>query len=1164
MEIASVAGLVILLAVRSSNAAQTPRDTLSKIDFNRDIRPLLTENCFKCHGPDDDARKARLRFDVRADALKPAKSGQVAIVPGSPERSELIARITATDLDDRMPPIKSGKKLTPNQIELLRHWIAQGATYATHWAYVKPARPPLPMVKNLRWPRNPIDRFILSRLEREGLKPSVQADRSTLIRRVSLDLTGLPPTIEEVDRFLSDKSSRAYEKVVDRLLASPVFGEHWARLWLDLARYADSAGYADDPPRTIWAYRDYVIKAFNANKPFDRFTREQIAGDLLDGSEEEDLVATAFHRNTMTNNEGGTDDEEFRNAAVVDRVNTTMSVWMATSMGCAQCHTHKYDPISQQEYFRFFAFFNNTEDADRKDEAPVLELYPDSQKLQRTKWQSEISAIQTKLKTPTQESLASQKKWEQNFPLDLDWAPLKPVRTQSRNNAAMSISDDSAVHVMPEQKTESYTVEFPVSAKQIAGLRIEAGASKPSVGQRTNGSFVISRLAATLLPPAGNRTEARFIRIELPGKEKILSLAEVQVFHGNENLALGGEASQSSVSYDGPARLAIDGNTDGDYENAKSTTHTDEKFDDPWWEVDLKSQRPIDHIVIWNRTDGEKHVRLSDFRILALDEKREPVWEKAVKEPPKPSADFVVDGSRSIRFAAVHADQVQPGFNPESILQDKAKKGWAVGSESGKPHYLTLVPEKAMRVAPGSRLQVVVEQMIDRQQIISGWFRVSASEDERMGEYARTPFSILEILPLPLEQRSENQQRTLTEYFLGNIDPHLEPDRKRLTELNKLLADLKPDTVPIMRELIGEKRRKSHLQLRGNFMALGEEVSEAVPAAFHPLARGKAPNRLALADWLVDENNPLTARVLANRLWEQIFGIGIVRTSEDFGSQGDAPTHPELLDWLACELRDGSLPNQELSVTDHAWDLKAFLKLLVTSAAYCQSSRVSPELMERDPDNLLLARGPRFRMTAEVVRDQALAVSGLLSPKLYGPSVRPPQPSLGLTAAFGSSLDWKTSDGEDRYRRALYVEWRRTSPYPSMATFDAPNREVCTLRRPRSNTPLQALVTLNDPVYVEAAQALARRMAKFEGTDVDRAQFGFRLCLARLPHLHELQALVDFYAATCTKYASEPKQAKDLAGLRASTLDEKELSRLAAWTAVANVLLNLDETLMKP
>jgi mono/diheme cytochrome c family protein len=854
-------GSVIWLAVLPlASIEAAPAPAAAKMDFDREVRPILAENCYKCHGPDDGARKARLRFDLRTEALKPAKSGKAAIVPGAPQQSELIARITAADPDDRMPPLKTGKKLSPSQIDSLRRWIAQGAPYDIHWSYREPERPALPTVKNKRWPRGAIDYFVLARIEKEGLQPSPRADRYTLARRVSLDLTGLPPSLAEVDQFVGDRKPDAYERFVDRLLAKTAFGEHWARMWLDLARYADSAGYADDPPRTIWAYRDWVIRAFNENMPFDRFTIEQIAGDLLEQPDDEDFIATAYHRNTMTNNEGGTSDEEFRNAAVVDRVNTTMAVWMATSMGCAQCHNHKYDPLSQQDYFRLFAIFNNTADADLKDESPVLDLYTPTQKQQRAALQAQIAALETRLPTPTADSRASQAQWELAFPRDAEWLANSP-----------------------------------------AGL---------------------------LLP--------------------------------------------------------------------------------------------------------------------------------------------------------------------------------------------------------------------------------TATVDQATSEYANLPARILRLVKKTPAARDQKEQTTLAEYYVNYIDPALKPERQRLAKLKTDLAGIQPNTVPIMRELAGDKRRKTHIQFRGNYQALGDEVTEGLPAVFHPPSTGQ-PSRLTLARWLVDTNNPLTARVIANRFWEQIFGTGIVRTCEDFGTQGDLPTHPELLDWLATELMARN------------WDMKSLLKLLVTSATYCQSSRVTPELQERDPDNLLLARGPRFRAPAEVIRDQALAVSGLLSRKLYGPPVRPPQPSMGLSAAFGSSFDWKTSEGEDRYRRALYTEWRRTSPYPSMTTFDAPNREVCALRRPRSNTPLQALVTLNDPVYVEAAQALARRMDNLPGSALEKARYGFRLCLARPPSKAETGQLVGLFEAARADYDSKPELAKQMVSAPPQApAAEGKCAELAAWTTVANVLLNLDEMLMKP
>ena len=750
------------------------------IDFNRDVRPILSNNCFQCHGPDPKARKGKFRLDTREGAL------ETAIVPGKPEVSSLLKRITSKEADEAMPPPKFGKTLTPRDIDILTRWVKEGANYATHWAYVKPVRPSVPVVPNAKSPiHNEIDSFILARLQKEGLAAQPEADRYTLARRVALDLTGLPPTTDDVAAFIKDTAANAYEKFVDAQFAKSAYGEHWARAWLDLARYADSSGYADDPLRTIWKYRDYVINSFNSNKRFDTFTVEQIAGDLLPNPTQEQLIATAFHRNTMTNNEGGTNDEEFRNVAVVDRVNTTYTVWMGTSMACAQCHTHKYDPLTQKEFFGSFAILNNTADADRGDESPTLPFFTDSQLERKAELDSLI--------------------------LDLeDWLKTKP-------------------------KTE------------------------------------------------------------------------------------------------------------------------------------------------------------------------------------------------------------------------------------------------------------------------------------------------------------------------------VKADRDRLDMYKKQLAELKPTTtVPVMRELSAGQRRKTRLQYRGNFLDLGDEVTEGVPSVLHQLPKDAPKNRLEFARWLVSAENPLTARVAANRFWEHIFGTGIVRTSEEFGTQGELPSHPALLDWLAVELQ-----------TD--WNPKRFLKLLVMSAAYRQSAKVTPELFERDPENRLLARGARVRLTAEMIRDQALFASGLLSLKMLGPSVRPLQPNLGVSAAFGGSIDWATSVGEDKFRRGVYTQWRRSNPYPSLSTFDAPNRDTCVIRRARTNTPLQALVTMNDPVYVEAAQALARRMMEKGGaTPAEKAAFGFRACLVRPPSETELARLVKLYDDAKAKFAKDAGKATVFATNPLGPLPKgADAVEAAAWTVVANVMLNLDEMLMK-
>jgi hypothetical protein len=956
----------------------------AEVDFSRDIQPVLAGRCFKCHGPDENTLEAGLRLDQRAAAVAELDSGERAIVPGDPDASALLQRVSEPDPDLRMPPASEGDPLTRKQIEALRAWIAAGAEYERHWSFVPPQRPTIPDAQSIRdgsrvWSQNPIDRFVVARLEKEGLQPAPEADRATLLRRVSLDLTGLPPTLDEADTFLADTASGAYERLIDRLLASPAYGERWARVWLDLARYADSAGYADDPPRVIWEYRDWVIDALNANMPFDQFTIAQLAGDLLEDPTEEQLIATAFHRNTMTNSEGGTDDEEFRTAAVVDRVNTTLQVWMGLTIGCAQCHTHKYDPISQTDYYRVYAILNQTEDADRRDETPVLSRYTEQQQAERASLNSVLQTLRADLQTAIDRQAA----------------------------AAPSIDPTTAPHT------------------------------------------------------------ARFVRVELPGEQRMLSLAEVQVFAGGENIAIEGKATQSSTGFGGTAPRAIDGNTDGDYFGANSTTHTNVE-NNPWWEVDLKGERAIEKVAIWNRTDSAGiGARLNGARILLLDANRQPRWAHEVTTAPQVDATFDV---------------------PQSI-----------------------------------------DALTDA-------------------------------------------DRTLLAQYRAVSSPEIERLRKQIEQTEMQLAAIKPVTTPILRELPADQRRKTHIQMRGNFLDLGPEVEPGVLSEFHPLntndsegaggrvssaADGPAQHRIdrrALADWLLADDNPLTARVIVNRHWEQFFGIGLVDTSEDFGLQGNLPSHPELLDWLAVEFRDSG------------WDMKHLVRLIVTSATYRQTSSVSAELAALDPDNRLLARGPRFRLPAERIRDQALAVGGLLSRKMHGPSVYPRRPNLGLRAAFGGSTDWEMSKGEDAHRRGLYTFWQRSLPYPSMDTFDAPSREVCTLRRINTNTPLQALVTLNDPVYVEAAQGLARRvLSEAPSDDESRAAYAFRLCLIRAPAASEQAALLQVLQQARTAFEQDPAAAQKLAtdpiGPLPAGIDPIDA---AAWTVVGNVLLNLDETLARP
>jgi hypothetical protein len=816
---------------------------------------------------------------------------------------------------------------------------------------------------------------------KKGLSPSAAADRYVLARRLSLDLTGLPPTIESVDQFVNDPSPDAYEKFVDALLASPAYGERWAAMWLDLARYADSAGYAEDRKRTIWAYRDYVIRAFDSNKPFDQFTIEQIAGDMLPDATDETRIATAFHRNTLTNSEGGTDDEEFRSAAVVDRTNTTMAVWMGTTMACAQCHTHKYDPISQREYFQVYAFLNNTADNDRPDEQPVLGIYDQQQRERQKKMEANLAALNTNL-----------------------------------NQLQSGTPEEMETRIAAEQ------------AKWEDSLRVDLESAK----------------------------SGRFVRVELVDRTGFLSLAEVQVFSADNNVAKGKPASQSSTDFQGPADYAVDGNTSGNFDD-KTVTHTaNEK--NPWWQVDLGENIPIDQISIWNRTGPGLRERLDGYRVSILDDQKKSVW----------SSDF------------------------------------AKAPETEQPIFPSSVPDFVAR-----------------------------------------------IMETPADKRTEEQSKQIRQYFVDNASREQQLKLEIANLENRLKAQKPATTVPVMQELEESKRRETRIQIRGSHVNLGDPVVAATPVAFHPMSE-PTKDRLALASWLVDRNNPLTARVAVNRYWQKLFGTGIVPTSEDFGSQGEQPTHPELLDYLAVEYMDSG------------WDNRALLKRIVMSATYRQSSRVTSEKQEKDPDNRWLSRGPRVRVSAEMVRDQALFCSGLLSQKKYGPPVNPPGPALGLRAAFSGDISWVASTGEDRYRRAIYTEWRRSSPYPSMETFDVSNREVCDLRRISTNTPLQALVTLNDEVFIEASRALARRMMQATNDPQEIAQRGFRWVLIRKPTEQEVQELVRLFDETKAHFVAYPEDAKTFAtDPLHPPQEDSDLIELASWTTVANVLLNLDEVFLK-
>lgn len=1157
---------------RVSAAEDQPGDAnaavpASEVDFARDVRPILSQRCFACHG--SRRQESGLRLNQRESALGGGDSGEKAIVPGEPDQSRLIRLVRGDDPDQIMPPKDEGQPLTPQEIDILVRWVRAGANWPSdadaqesvqdHWAWQPPVDPPLPAVVRTDWPRQKLDYYVLARLERENLRPSPEADRYAIIRRLSLDLIGLPPTWEQVEAFVHDERPDAYEQLVDQLLADPAYGERWARVWLDLARYADSKGYGSDPLRTIWRYRDWVIDAFNRNETYDQFTIDQLAGDLLPNPTMDQLLATAFHRNTMANDEGGTDDEEFRVAAIKDRIETTMQVWMGLTVGCAKCHSHKFDPITQREYYQCYAFFNQTEDADRPDESPRIPTPTRELQSQMDQLRGEIAQLQQELASPPADLASAQASWEEAVRAQANqWTVLHPVQATSAGGATLQVQPDGSILASGDSpETDTYTIQTTTNLESIRAFRLEAlvDDSLPGRGpgrQPEGGNFVLNELSVSVARQETSPTQGRYLRVENTGAQRILSLAEVQIFRADENLALTGKASQSSTDYEGLAALAIDDNTSGDFFGGKSVTHTATE-DNPWWECDLGSALPVERVVIWNRTDGNVQGRLANFRLVLLDDARNPVWETTVAEPPNPSVSVSLSGPLSVALSHPWADYEQEGLGAAKALDGDPQppSGWAIGGQLGRAHQLIVETAKPIGSAEGTTLRFSLAQTFGMRHTL-GRFRISAT-------IADLPLAIVsgrvaELIAIPSAERTPEQASELAIAYVA-IAPSLQPKRDALAQKQAQLQALEQQapTTPILRELAQDQQRTTRIMLKGNFLNPGDQVQPAVPSAFHALRSDLPPNRLALAQWLLAPENPLTARVTVNRFWAQLFGTGLVETEEDFGTQGTLPSHQDLLDHLAIEFVRGG------------WDVKAILKTIVTSATYRQSSSAPAELVHKDPHNRLLARGSRSRLEAEMVRDQALALSGLLSHKVGGPSVYPPQPDGLWRAAFNGERTWPTSTGEDRYRRGLYTYWRRTVPYPSMATFDAPSREICTLRRISTNTPLQALVTLNDPVYVECAQALGRRMVKEGGTtSAERAAFGLRICLSRPATADQIAQVVALYDSELAHFQQDAASAASLATDPLGPLEAgQDAAEMAAWTVVGNVLLNLDGVLTK-
>ncbi len=982
-----------------------------QVGFNRDVRPILARHCFKCHGPDDKSRKAKLRLDRRDDALKTAGSGMSPIVPGRPDESELVSRIFSEEDSERMPPPQAKLPLSDHDQQLLKNWIAEGAKYEMHWAFQRPNRPTMPVVKDVGWTRNEIDAYVLARLEREGLRPSPEADRIALIRRVSLDLVGLPPMPAEVDAFVGDDSPDAYEKLVDRLLASPHYGERWARRWLDLARYADTNGYEKDRPRSIWPYRDWVIRALNADLSFRQFTIDQLAGDLLPGATRDQRIATGFHRNTMLNEEGGIDPLEFRFYAMTDRVATTGTVWLGLTMGCAQCHTHKFDPIPHREYYQFMALLNNAEEPEIAVPSPEI---AGRRRAIEEQIAARISGLPDRFPVGDikagSESERRKANLEARFRQWLDreakeavrWVPLAPFKARS-NLPHLSIEAEGSVFVSGDQsKRDLYKVEF---RDGLAGVRA--------------------------------------IRLETLPDERLPN-------HG-------------------PGRVFYEGSP-GDF-------------------------------------------FLSEVRVLA-DDKPIPIAGVTSSYPKAESASVTIDG------------------DPQS--------GWSINGGQGQAHSAVF----RLGAPLGNPGEVVVELLFERYHAAGlGRFRVSVTTDSRPVVARQTPPEIERLLLMAPEKRTANHVEQLRRYYL-TVAPELASEHAAIKQLEKELPRY-PSTL-VMTERRADNPRPTFIHNRGEFLQPTEHVQPGVPSFLPPLSAGSRGTRLELARWLVSSENPLTGRVTVNRQWAAFFGKGLVRTVEDFGYQGEPPSHPELLDWLAIRL------------VKSGWSIKALHRLIVTSATYRQSSRVTPELLAKDPENRLLARGPRVRLEAEVIRDSALRASGLLSEKIGGPSVFPPQPPGVTTEGAYGSLAWKVSTGGDAYRRGLYTFSKRTTPYAMFTTFDAPSGEVCVARREVSNSPLQALTLLNDPVFEEAAQALGRMMAGCGGSIEDRAHLLFRRCVTRPPDPVELSILVRFYRAQKARL-----ERKELDALRIAGPGEGDAVARAAWTILARGLLNADEAVTK-
>jgi mono/diheme cytochrome c family protein len=992
--------------------AQTPAPVGEEVDFEREIQPIFKKSCVGCHGA--ASQMGSLRLDAKALAMK-------SIKPGKAMESELYRRVANLGDQERMP--MGSEALPPAQVELIKRWIDSGAKWPDgvgakvteikkHWAFVPPVKATPPTVSNPAWVKNPIDAFVLARLDQEGLKPSVEADRTTLLRRLALDLTGLPPTPEEVDAFLKDKSKNAYEKQVERLLASPHYGERWGRHWLDAARYADSDGYEKDKMRQVWFYRDYVIHAHNRDLPYNQFIREQLAGDLMPNATQDQIVATGFLRNSMINEEGGVDPEQFRMEAMFDRMDAIGKSILGLTIACAQCHNHKFDPLKQEEYYRMFAFLNNTHEAN-------VAVYTPQEQMQRARIFEKVKAIEADLQHRTPNWQQQMSEWEATQRQTTKWQVVKPevddISTGGQKYLMQRDGSMVAAGYAPTKHKAKMT--FKSELKTVASFRLEL-LNDPNLPLGGPGRSIYG---------TGALTEFE-VEIERPGAEK-------------------------------PLKMKV----------ARATA-----------DINLP-EREIDKI-FYDKSDKRRVTGPIEY---AIDGKEETAWGHdagpVLRNLPRKAVfnlETPIDNSDGKTVINVYLSQKHGGWNSD-----------------------------------------------DNQNQNLGRVRLAVSDDAK-ATADPLPMRVREFLTIPAAQRTPQQTQEIFSYWRTTVPAWAEANAQ-IDDLYKTLPSGSSQLVLAARE---ETRTTSVLE-RGDFLKPKQAVTPGVPAFLNPMPAGAGATRLDFANWMTDRNAPTTARAFVNRVWQAYFSTGIVETSEDFGKQAATPSHPELLDWLAVEFMD------------QGWSMKKLHRLIVTSNTYRQSSKVTPELLSKDPANRLLARGPRFRVEGEIVRDITLAVSGLLNPKVGGPSVFPPAPDfLFLPPSSYGPKNWNENKDSDRYRRALYTFRYRSVPYPMLTNFDTPNGDVSCVRRSRSNTPLQALTALNEPMFLEAAQALAKKtLAEGGKTDESRIQFAFRRATSRPASAAELAELQNFLNKQLSRnFAAEQ-----------------------AWTALARVILNLDETITK-